>query len=43
MLLAAAETFFILAAIELIWGWTAKRWAPKIFAHHPTLVVNPAE
>jgi len=41
--LAAAETFFILAALELIWRWIARRWAPGIFARHPSLVVNPAE
>ena len=41
--LAAAETFFILAALELIWRWTAKRWAPRIFEQHPSLVVRPAE
>ena len=38
--LAAAETFFILAALELIWRWAAKRWAPAIFGRHRTLVVN---
>src|SRR5437667_1639237 len=41
--LAAAETFFILAALELIWRWAAKRWAPQSFARHPRLVVRPAE
>ena len=41
--LAAAETFFILAALELIWRWAAKRWAPRIFERHPSLVVNPVE
>ena len=41
--LAAAETFFILAAVELIWRCVAKRWAPEIFARHPSLLVNPAE
>ena len=41
--LAAAETFFILAALELNWRWAAKRWAPRIFERHPSLVVNPVE
>ena len=41
--LAAAETFFVLVVLELIWRWRARRWAPEIFARHPTLVVNPAE
>jgi undecaprenyl-diphosphatase len=41
--LAAAENFFILAAIELIWRRFAPKWAPQVFARHPTLVVNPAQ
>jgi len=41
--LAAAETFFILAALELIWRWVVKRCAPRIFERHPSLVVNPTE
>ena len=41
--LAAAETFFILAALELLWRWLARKLAPGIFERHPTLVVNPAE
>jgi undecaprenyl-diphosphatase len=41
--LAAAETFFILATLELIWRWAAKRCAPRIFERHPSLVVNPGE
>src|SRR5436305_6548279 len=41
--LAAAETFFILAALELIWRWATKRWMPKMFERHPGLIINPAE
>jgi undecaprenyl-diphosphatase len=41
--LAAAETFFILAALELLWRRFAAKWAPQVFAQHPTLVVNPAQ
>jgi undecaprenyl-diphosphatase len=41
--LAAAETFFILAALELLWRWLASRWAPELFARHPGLIVNPTE
>jgi undecaprenyl-diphosphatase len=41
--LAAAESFFILAALELLWRRLASKWAPQVFARHPTLVVNPAE
>jgi undecaprenyl-diphosphatase len=39
--LAAAETFFILAALELLWRRFAPKCAPQVFARHPTLVVNP--
>ncbi|MEY2543641.1 MAG: hypothetical protein QOE81_1102 [Verrucomicrobiota bacterium] len=41
--LAAAETFFTLAVLELLWRWLARRWAPQLFARHPSLVVNPTE
>jgi undecaprenyl-diphosphatase len=41
--LAAAETFFVLAILELIWRRAAKRWAPRIFERHPSLIVNPTE
>ena len=38
--LAAAETFFILTALELIWRWGAKRFAPSIYDRHPGLVIR---
>src|SRR6266513_3510151 len=41
--LAAAETFFILAALDLIWRWAGKKLVPGIFERHPSLVVNPVE
>jgi len=41
--LAVGETLVILAALETIWRWAAGRWAPQIFAHHPTLIVRPGE
>jgi undecaprenyl-diphosphatase len=41
--LAAAEAFFVLATLELIWRWLARRWAPQIFEQHPSLVVRPSE
>ena len=41
--LAAAETFFVLAMLELIWRWLGKKWMPGIFERHSSLVVNPAE
>ncbi len=41
--LAAAETFFILAVVELSWRWLAPKFSPQVFARHPSLVVNPGE
>jgi undecaprenyl-diphosphatase len=41
--LAAAETFFVLAVIELLWRWGAKRFAASIYEHHPSLVIQPAD
>ncbi|HLW35042.1 MAG TPA: phosphatase PAP2 family protein [Chthoniobacterales bacterium] len=41
--LAAAETFFILALLELLWRKLGSRLAPQIFAGHPGLVINRAE
>jgi undecaprenyl-diphosphatase len=40
--LAAAEAFFILAALELLWRWLVRKLAPGIFDRHPTLFLNPA-
>jgi undecaprenyl-diphosphatase len=40
--LAAAETFLILAVLEIIWRRAAKRFAPTIYERHPGLVINPA-
>ncbi|HJX98238.1 MAG TPA: phosphatase PAP2 family protein [Chthoniobacterales bacterium] len=40
--LAAAETFLILAVLEIIWRRAAKRFAPAIYERHPGLVINPA-
>jgi len=40
--LAAAETFFVLAILELIWRTGGKRVAPKMFERHPGLVIQPA-
>jgi undecaprenyl-diphosphatase len=42
MFLAAAETFFILALLELLWRWGSKRFAPSLYERHPGLVIQPA-
>jgi undecaprenyl-diphosphatase len=41
--LGAAEAFFILAALELLWRGLARRLAPRIFERYPSLIVNPGE
>src|SRR5256885_6800418 len=40
--LAAAETFFVLALLELLWRRAAKKWMPGIFARHSSLIISPA-
>ena len=42
LFLAAAETFFVLAILELLWRRGAKRFAPTIYERHPGLVIQPA-
>jgi undecaprenyl-diphosphatase len=39
--LAAGEALLIIAALELIWRRVAPKWAPGMFARHPSLIVNP--
>jgi undecaprenyl-diphosphatase len=39
--LATGETLLIIAAAELIWRWAARKWAPEMFARHPSLIVDP--
>jgi len=41
--LAAAEAFFILALLEVLWRLLAPKWVPQIFARHPGLVVTQGE
>jgi undecaprenyl-diphosphatase len=36
--LAAGETLLIVAVLELIWRRAAPKWAPEIFARHPSLI-----
>lgn len=40
LFLAVGETLVMLAALETIWRWAAAKWAPEIFARHPTLIVD---
>ena len=36
--LAAGETFLGLALLEWLWGSLGKRWLPRLFVRHPSLV-----
>jgi undecaprenyl-diphosphatase len=40
--LAVAETFLVLAVLEIIWRWAAKRFAPSLYERHPGLIIQPA-
>lgn len=40
--LAIGEALIIIALIELLWRTVARRWAPQLFAGHPSLVASPA-
>ena len=41
--LAAAETFFVLALLELLWRWLAPKWMTQTYQRHPGLIINPVE
>ncbi len=36
--LAAGVTFLLLAFLEWLWGWGARRWAPNVYLRHPRLI-----
>ena len=36
--LAAGETLLLAALFEMLWRWSAARWAPQLFARHPRLI-----
>jgi hypothetical protein len=39
--LAGGETLLLLGLFELIWRITGRKWAPQIFARHPSLIAKP--
>ena len=41
--LATGETLLILAGLELIWRRATPKWAPRIYARHPSLVERVAQ
>jgi undecaprenyl-diphosphatase len=43
LFLAAGETLLIVVALELLWRWVAKRWAPEIYERHSSLIFDANE
>ena len=43
ILLAIGETLLVLAGLELLWRKFAPRFAPRLYEHHPGLIVDPAQ
>jgi undecaprenyl-diphosphatase len=38
LFLAAGEALLMLGVFELIWRTTVRRWAPGVYARHPSLI-----
>src|SRR5213596_2716413 len=38
--LAGGETLLLLGLFELIWRSAGRKWAPQVFARHPSLIAN---
>jgi membrane-associated phospholipid phosphatase len=41
--LAGGEALLLLGLFELIWRSAGRKWAPEVFARHPSLIVAPVE
>jgi membrane-associated phospholipid phosphatase len=41
--LATGETLLILAALELLWRFTIRKWKPEFFQRHPSLIVDSSK
>jgi undecaprenyl-diphosphatase len=39
--LAGGEALLLLGLFELIWKSAGRKWAPQLFARHPSLIANP--
>src|SRR5438128_428776 len=37
------ETLRIIGSLGLLWRWAAPKWAPKTYASHPSLIVDPSQ
>jgi undecaprenyl-diphosphatase len=40
LFLAIGQTLLILGVLELLWRWTAPKWAAEIYQRHPGLIVR---
>ncbi|PYL13786.1 MAG: hypothetical protein DMF43_03875 [Verrucomicrobia bacterium] len=41
LFLAAGEALLLLGLFELIWRTAARKWAPNVYARHPSLTTDP--
>jgi undecaprenyl-diphosphatase len=41
LFLAAGEALLLLGLFEFIWRTAARKWAPNIYARHPSLITDP--
>jgi undecaprenyl-diphosphatase len=39
--LAIGESLLLLALFELVWRSAGRKWAPQVFARHPSLIARP--
>ena len=40
--MAAAAALLMMALLEMLWSWAARRWAPRLYARHPHLLGESA-
>ena len=43
LFLAAGEALLLLGLFELIWRTAARKWAPNVYARHPSLTTDPKD
>ena len=41
LFLAVGEALLLLSLFELIWRYAGRKWAPQVFARHPSLIAGP--
>src|SRR5436309_835312 len=40
--MAAAAALLMMALLEMLWSWAARRWAPRLYSRHPHLLGESA-